>query len=193
MRFVGYVLTSLLLGIAIGHFYSPNFGNLYEIMLYVLILIIGIDLGLNFKPHELKRLGRRAFLLPAETMVGSLLGGLAASTLLGIGVKWGLAVAAGCGWYSLTGPLIGQYSAIYGALGFLANLTREVMTVIFYPLVSRRIPKEAAVTMGGATTMDTTLAVMTKFGGREITVVAFVHGFVLTAVVPFILPLILGL
>jgi len=65
--------------------------------------------------------------------------------------------------------------------------------VIFYPLVSRRIPKEAAVTMGGATTMDTTLAVMTKFGGREITVVAFVHGFVLTAVVPFILPLILGL
>jgi len=121
------------------------------------------------------------------------LGGLAASLLLGIGLRWGLAISAGCGWYSLTGPLIGQYSAVYGALGFLANLTREILTIVFYPLLSRRFPGNVVVTMGGATTMDTTLAVMTKFGGREVAVVAFVHGFILTAAVPFILPLILSL
>ena len=193
MRFTAYVLAALLIGMAVGHFYAPDFGNLYELMLYALILIIGIDLGMNFRASELRKLGMNAVVLPLGTLAGSLLGGLAASLLLGIGLKWGLAISAGCGWYSLTGPLIGQYSAVYGALGFLANLTREILTVVFYPLLSRRLPGNAAVTMGGATTMDTTLAVMTKFGGREVAVVAFVHGFVLTAVVPFIVPLFLQL
>jgi len=193
MRFVLYVLTALLLGMIIGHFYTPDFGDLYEVMLYVLIFIIGVDLGMNFRPSELRKLGRSVLLLPVGTLVGSLLGGLAASLILGIGLRWGLAISAGCGWYSLTGPLIGQYSAVYGALGFIANLTREILTVIFYPIFSGRLPGNSAVAMGGATTMDTTLAIMTKFGGREVALVAFVHGFVLTAVVPFVVPLMLSL
>ncbi len=193
MRFTAYVLAALLIGMAVGHFYAPDFGSLYELMLYALIFIIGIDLGMNFRPSELRKLGVNAVVLPVGTLVGSLLGGLAASLLLGIGLKWGLAISAGCGWYSLTGPLIGQYSAVYGALGFLANLTREILTIVFYPFLSHRLPGNTAVTMGGATTMDTTLAIMTKFGGRKAAVVAFVHGFVLTAVVPFVVPLFLQL
>ncbi|ASJ08745.1 hypothetical protein A3L11_05680 [Thermococcus siculi] len=193
MRFLIYVLASLVAGMAVGHSNAPNFGNLYEIMLYILILIIGIDLGQTFRLGEIKRLGRLAVKLPVATLVGSLLGGLAASLLLGIELKWGLAISAGCGWYSLTGPLIGQYSAVYGTLGFLANLTREIFTVLLYPVTIRRIPKELAVSMGGATTMDTTLPVITKFGGSEVALIAFVHGFVLTAVVPFVVPFILQL
>ena len=193
MRFLIYVLASLFAGMVIGHFYAPNFGNLYEIMLYLLILIIGIDLGQTFRLKEIKRLGRLAVKLPAATLAGSLLGGLAASLLLGIELKWGLAVSAGCGWYSLTGPLIGQYSAVYGTLGFLANLTREIFTVLLYPLAIKKIPRELAVSMGGATTMDTTLPLITKFGGSEVALIAFVHGFVLTALVPFVVPFILQL
>ncbi|MEO2152648.1 MAG: lysine exporter LysO family protein, partial [Thermococcus sp.] len=100
---------------------------------------------------------------------------------------------AGCGWYSLTGPLIAQYSAVYGAVGFLGNLMREILTIMFYPIAIRKINPEKAVVMGGATTMDTTLPIITKFGGREVALVAFVHGFILTAVVPFLVPLILSL
>ena len=192
MRFVLYVLGALSLGMLVGHLYAPDFGNLYELMLYALIFIIGIDLGINFRLSELRKLGIKSVALPVGTLAGSLLGGLVASLLLGIGLKWGLAISAGCGWYSLTGPMIAQYSPVYGALGFLANLTREILTVVFYPLFAHRLPGNTAVTMGGATTMDTTLAVMTKFGGREVAVVAFVHGFILTAVVPFLLPIILG-
>jgi uncharacterized membrane protein YbjE (DUF340 family) len=191
MRFLAYVLTALIAGMAVGHFYAPDFGNLYEVMLYLLIFIIGIDLGQTFRLREIKRLGKLAVKLPLGTLAGSLLGGLAASLLLGIKLRWGLAVSAGCGWYSLTGPLIGQYSAVYGTLGFLANLTREIFTVLLYPLVIKKVPKELAVSMGGATTMDTTLPLITKFGGSEVALVAFVHGFVLTAVVPFVVPFIL--
>ncbi|ASJ04178.1 lysine exporter LysO family protein [Thermococcus barossii] len=191
MRFLVYVLVSLIAGIAFGHFYAPEFGNLYEAMLYLLILIIGIDLGQTFRLGEIKRLGRLAIKLPLGTLLGSLLGGLVASLLLGIELRWGLAVAAGCGWYSLTGPLIAQYSAVYGTLGFLANLVREIFTVLLYPMAIRRIPKELAVSMGGATTMDTTLPIMTKFGGSDVALIAFVHGFVLTALVPFVVSFIL--
>ncbi|ACJ15718.1 hypothetical membrane protein, conserved [Thermococcus onnurineus NA1] len=193
MRFLAYVLTSLTIGILIGHFYAPDFGNLYEIMLYLLIFIIGIDLGGSFRLDEVRKLGRLAVKLPLGTLLGSLLGGLVASLVLGIDLRWGLAVSAGCGWYSLTGPLIAQYSAVYGTLGFLANLTREIFTVLLYPVVIRQIPKELAVSMGGATTMDTTLPIMTKFGGSDVAIIAFVHGFILTALVPFVVPFILQL
>ncbi|ASJ06738.1 lysine exporter LysO family protein [Thermococcus pacificus] len=193
MRFLAYVLASLIAGMAVGHFYAPDFGNLYEVMLYLLILIIGIDLGGSFRLGEIKKLGKLAVKLPLGTLIGSLIGGLVASLLLGIELKWGLAVSAGCGWYSLTGPLIGQYSAVYGTLGFLANLMREILTVLFYPLAIKRLPKELAVSMGGATTMDTTLPLLTKFGGSEVALIAFVHGFVLTALVPFVVPFILQL
>ncbi|WP_297471020.1 lysine exporter LysO family protein [Thermococcus sp.] len=193
MRFLYLVLTSLTLGVLVGRFLSPNFGNAYEVMLYVLIFLIGMDLGLSFRKEELMKVGRKALLLPFLTLIGSILGGLIASLLLGIEPKWGLAIGAGCGWYSLTGPLIAQYSPLYGAVGFLGNLMREILTILIYPIATKRIDPKKAVAMGGATTMDTTLPIITKFGGREVALVAFVHGFVLTALVPFLLPLILTL
>ncbi|AIU70002.1 membrane protein [Thermococcus eurythermalis] len=193
MRFLYPVLTSLVAGILVGHFFAPDFGNAYELMLYVLIFLIGIDIGLNFKAEELRKVGRKALILPIVALTGSVLGGLLASLLLGINPRWGLAIGAGCGWYSLTGPLIAQYSAVYGAVGFLANLMREILTILFYPVVIKKVDPEKAVVMGGATTMDTTLPLITKFGGREVALVAFVHGFILTAVVPFAVSLVLSL
>ncbi len=192
MRFLYLVLAALMAGLITGKVFSPDFGNLYELMLYTLILFIGIDLGMS-SISEVRKVSKFVVLLPFSTMLGSLLGGVAASLILGISLKWGLAVSAGCGWYSLTGPLIGQYSAAYGALGFLANLTREIITVILYPIAAGKIAKEPLVSIGGATTMDTTLPIIRKFGGSETAVVAFVHGFILTAAIPFILPLILQL
>jgi len=47
--------------------------------------------------------------------------------------------------------------------------------------------------MGGATTMDSTLPVLVKFGGREVTVLAFIHGFILTALATFLISLIMQL
>ncbi|WP_461862964.1 LysO family transporter [Thermococcus sp.] len=192
MRFLYLVLAALMAGLITGKVFSPDFGNLYELMLYILILFIGIDLGMS-SISEVRRVSKFVVLLPFSTMLGSLLGGVAASLILGISLKWGLAVSAGCGWYSLTGPLIGQYSAAYGALGFLANLTREIITVILYPIAAGKIAKEPLVSIGGATTMDTTLPIIRKFSDSETAVVAFVHGFILTATIPFILPLILQL
>jgi len=194
MSFLYLVVSSLLLGMLVGKYTTLDFGNLYEFMLYLLIFTIGIDIGKSKGlREELKKLGKLSLLLPASTVVGSLAGGFLASLLLKVPLKWGLAISAGFGWYSLTGPLLATYSPIYGVTGFLANLTREILTIIFYPLAIKKVPKEKAIVMGGATTMDTTLPLMAKFGGTEITLLAFVHGFVLTAIAPFLIPLILQL
>ena len=193
MKFLYMVLASLTAGFLVGRFYSPDFGNAYEVMLYIIIFLIGVDLGLNFRVKELRKMGRKALTLPVKTLLGSILGGVGVALLMGIEPKWGMTIGAGCGWYSLTGPLIAQYSAVYGAVGFLGNLLREVLTVILYPVIIRWIPPEEAVSIGGATTMDTTLPIISRFGGREVGLVAFVHGFVLTAVEPCLLTLILCL
>ncbi|MBO8173719.1 MAG: lysine exporter LysO family protein [Thermococcus sp.] len=191
MSFLYFVLGSLIIGLLVGKYSSFHFGNLYEVMLYLLIFIIGVDLGKSKGIKEIRELGKIALLLPLATVVGSLMGGLLASFLLGLRIKWALAVSAGFGWYSLTGPLLAQYSTVYGVIGFLANLTREILTILFYPIAIKKIPKELAVSMGGATTMDSTLPVLVKFGGSEITIIAFVHGFILTAIAPFLIPLII--
>ncbi|HIP88418.1 MAG TPA: lysine exporter LysO family protein [Thermococcus paralvinellae] len=193
MIFLHLVLASLFIGFLVGKYTTVQFGSLYEIMLYLLIFIIGLDLGRSTRTEELKKLGKMALILPLATVIGSLLGGLLASFLLNIPIKWALGISAGFGWYSLTGPLLAQYSAIYGVIGFLANLTREILTILFYPLAIKKIPKELAVSIGGTTTMDSTLPIIVKFGGKEITIVAFVHGLILTAIAPFLIPIILQL
>lgn len=193
MRFLYFILTALIAGVVVGHYWGPKFGNAYELMLYLLIFLVGLDLGMNFKITDLKKVGRSAVIMPFLTVIGSLFGALIASVILGVPLKWGLAVGAGCGWYSLTGPLIAQYSVVYGTVGFLANLLREILTIILYPVLARRISPEKAVVLGGATTMDTTLPIIASFGGREVALVAFVHGFILTAIVPFLVPLVLSL
>jgi uncharacterized membrane protein YbjE (DUF340 family) len=191
MNFLYLVLISLFAGLLVGKYTSYEFGDLALLMLYLLIFIIGLEIGKSRGvKREIKKLGKIALILPLATIIGSLLGGAFASFLLRFPLKWGIAVSAGFGWYSLTGPLLAAFSPIYGVIGFLANLTREIFTIIFYPLVIKRVPKELAVSMGGATTMDSTLPVLVKFGGKEITIIAFIHGFILTAIAPFLISLI---
>ncbi|HDD31705.1 MAG TPA: DUF340 domain-containing protein, partial [Thermococcus litoralis] len=103
MSFLYLVVSSLLLGMLVGKYTTLDFGNLYEFMLYLLIFTIGIDIGKSKGlREELKKLGKLSLLLPASTVVGSLAGGFLASLLLKVPLKWGLAISAGFGWYSLT-------------------------------------------------------------------------------------------
>ncbi|MDV3104324.1 lysine exporter LysO family protein [Thermococcus waiotapuensis] len=191
-RFPVMVIASLSLGFIAGRILSPDLGNLYEWVLYALIFLIGVDLGKGLDFNALRKSGSLGVFLAITTILGSIAGALLAGLFLGIPPRYASAIGAGCGWYSITGPIIAQYSAIYGTLGFLANLLREILTVILYPFSVRLIPPEVGLTMGGATTMDTTLGIITRAGGKEIALIAFVHGFVITMVVPILLPLILG-
>jgi len=188
VKFTILVLISLSIGFILGKL-GINPGNSYEVSLYILIFIIGLDLGLNTKIKDFKKvLSHKTIALPFSTLIGSIIGGALASLVIDIPLKWSLAISAGVGWYSLTGAILAQYSPIYGVIGFLTNFIREVFTVLSYPMLAKIFGKEPSISIGGATTMDSTLPIIVKFGGKEAGVIAFIHGFLLSLLVPIIVP-----
>ena len=73
-----------------------------------------------------------------------------------------------------------------GTIALLANIMREILTLLLAPLLARRFGKLAPITLGGATTMDTTLPIITRASGQTYVVVSIFHGFCVDFSVPFL-------
>ena len=98
-----------------------------------------------------------------------------------------LAVGAGFGYYSLSSIFIADLRGPeLATVALLCNVMREIFTLLAAPLVARRAGPLAAVSIGGATTFDTTLPVITRAAGAPYAVVSIFHGCVLDFSVPFL-------
>jgi len=60
------------------------------------------------------------------------------------------------------------------------------MTLLGAPLMVRWFGKLAPISSGGATTMDTTLPIITRTAGQDLVIVSLFHGFVVDFSVPFL-------
>ena len=195
---IRYILIALLSGILLGYALPGN-AALYSdsglLFLYILIFIIGIAIGYNPEPikRTLKSRRKAPLFLPIFSITGALLGGILAGMLTGVPLKFSLAVAGGLGWYSLAGPMISVVSPIYGALAFLANIGREMITYLTVPIIGERSPPEVSIAMGGATAMDTTLPLITRFSGKEAVLWGLYNGFVLSVVAPILISMFLAI
>lgn len=161
-------------------------------VLYALMFSVGVSLGNDRTlAAEVRRLDPRLALLPAATAVGTLAGAaLAARFVAPWGLTDSLAVGAGFGYYSLSGIFICDLrSAELGTVALLCNILRELFTLVAAPLVARWAGPLAAVSIGGATSFDTTLPVITRAAGRPYAVVAVFHGCALDLSVPFLVTL----
>ena len=162
--------------------------RLAEWALYALLALIGCQLrnsGMPLRQILLNRFGLAIALVLAAT---SLAGGLLAAPLLGLSWNEGLAMAAGFGWYSLSGILIGdRLGPLLGGVAFFNDLTRELLAFVLIPLAIRR-HAALAIGYGGATSMDFTLPVIQQHGGVACVPIAVVSGFILSLLSP---PLIL--
>lgn len=162
--------------------------------LYVLLFLVGIGIGANRGAWViLRRIHLKIVAVPIAIIGGSLAGAAAISLLLGVGtLRQSLAVAAGFGYYSLSSILIGQLSGQeLGVVALLANIIREMFTLLFTPLLVRYFGRLAPVAAGGATAMDTTLPIIHQFAGQEYAIVAVFSGIVLTVIVPFLVTFLL--
>jgi uncharacterized membrane protein YbjE (DUF340 family) len=134
---------------------------------------------------KMRKTGLRILVVPITIALGSVLGGLVGGLLLNINIVGSMAVSAGFGWYTLTGPLVGQlFGEWWGALGFAVNLLRELLTITTISLTSK-VDKHMPIAVGGATTMDTTLPVIVRYSGSEVLITAFSSGFALSVMAPF--------
>ena len=158
-------------------------------VLYALMFCVGVTLGNDRTlAGRVRRLDPRLALLPVMTAVGTL-AGAALSTLLLPPLTAGdtMAVGAGFGYYSLSSIFIADFrGAELGTVALLCNVMRELFTLLAAPLVARWFGPLAAVSIGGATTFDTTLPIITQSAGKPYAVVSVFHGCVLDFSVPFL-------
>ena len=158
-------------------------------VLYALMFCVGITLGSDTAlAGRVRRLDPRLALLPVMTAVGTL-ADAALSTLLLPPLTAGdtMAVGAGFGYYSLSSIFIADFrGAELGTVALLCNVMRELFTLLAAPLVARWFGPLAAVSIGGATTFDTTLPIITQSAGKPYAVVSIFHGCVLDFSVPFL-------
>lgn len=158
-------------------------------VLYVLMFCVGVTLGNDTTlAGRVRRLDPRLALLPVMTAVGTLAGAALATPLLQpLGVGDTLAVGAGFGYYSLSSIFIADLrDAELGTVALLCNVMRELFTLLAAPLVARWFGPLAAVSIGGATTFDTTLPIITQAAGKPYAVVSIFHGCMLDFSVPFL-------
>ena len=103
------------------------------------------------------------------------------------------AVASGFGWYTLAPVIISEYSAELGAISFLANVMREIFAIICIPFVAKYVGYIESCAPAGAAAMDTCLPVTERSAGSTTAVYSFVSGFVLTCIIPVLVPMIMNL
>ena len=194
------ILGSLVLGLFCGLFLLPERAAGYVQLitdgsLALLLFAIGFDLGQDTDLRQkIKDLPKMSLAVPFLIAVGSLAGAIVAGFFVRLPVGDAALVGAGFGWYSLSAVIIAQtYDVTLGALALLTNVFREVLALILIPIIATKLGQVPAVAPGGATAMDVTLPIISRNTDAQTTLIAFYSGTVLSALVPFVVPLLIRL
>lgn len=193
----------ILLFFALGLFLSwktwlPDFmltNDYSSYALYLLMFLVGVGIGSDTKAFRvIRQMKLKILLIPLGTILGTFLGMIVISWLLPTLSFWETqAIGAGYGYYSLSSILISEMrTETLGAIALIANVMREILTLLLAPLFARFAGKFAPISAGGATSMDTTLPIIVQSIGKEYAIISVFHGTVLTILVPFIVPLFLA-
>ncbi|MDD4114173.1 MAG: lysine exporter LysO family protein [Massilibacteroides sp.] len=165
-------------------------------VLYLLMFQVGLSIGCDEKLKEiLGSIRPHLLLVPLATIVGT----LTASALISFAIsRWSLAdclaVSSGFAYYSLSSILITelkeaslgtQMAAELGTVALMANIFREIMALLGAPLFAKYFGRLAPICAGGATTMDTTLPVITRYSGKDMVFISIFHGILVDLSVPF--------
>ena len=154
-----------------------------------LMFCVGISIGCDTSVlKSFKKVNPRLMMLPVMTILGTLAGCAAVSLILSHRQLTDcLAIGSGFGYYSLSSIFITEYrGAELGTIALLANICREILTLLCAPLLAKYFGKLAPISVGGATTMDTTLPIITRYSGESFIIVSIFHGFCVDFSVPFL-------
>ena len=172
---VGFFVLGALCGVYHLIPYDFTQSKLSFYALCALMFSVGVSVGND--PQTLRNfrsLNPRLIFLPVMTILGTLAGCAVVSLFLSHrSVTDCMAVGAGFGYYSLSSIFITEYKGPeLGTIALLSNITREIITLLFAPLLVRWFGNLAPISAGGATTMDTTLPIITRYSGQSFVVVS---------------------
>lgn len=172
--------------------------------LYLLMLAVGITVGSDAATlRSIVRQPRRTIWVPVATILGSWVGSAAvwgAMRLVaggdGMSIGWAdaMAVGTGQGYYSLSGVLLGEMRGPQiGTIALLANIFRELLTVVGAGWMARRFSPLGPICSAGATAMDVSLPAILRHCGPQYLVVALFQGAIADLSVPLLVPLWAGM
>ncbi len=187
------VLLSFIIGVFTGLSLKIELPSvLIDLSLAIMLFFIGYDLAASIDFRKLKKLLFLSAKLALATVIGSIAAGYLASLFFQNGTLTLLAASIGMGWYSLTGALLLKFlGSEAGLLGFVANVLREILTFVFYPLLYKYVGT-SAISMAGATSMDTTLPLIRKISWRDTALISLIHGWIISSLVPILLIILLS-
>ena len=198
MRSSLIIVGFFIFGIIVGLFlFVPEFlsGNdLSNYVLYVLMFFVGVQIGTDKNAWGIiKKVKYKILLVPLSVIIGTFIGVSIVSFFIeDIGLRNALAIGSGFGYYSLSSIFISKLAgSMMGVVALMSNIMREVITLLMTSVFVKYFGKLAPIASGGATSMDTTLPVITKFTGTEYAIIAVFSGTVLTIIVPFLVTFIL--
>lgn len=195
------VVAFFVLGLFVGHSSClPSWfmsSQTSFVALCALLLFVGMGIGLNPNMmRDIKSLSPRLALLPLVTIIGSWMGAVVAYVVMSSdlctlfqqrSLTSCLAIDSGFAYYSLSSIFITEYrGAELGTIALLANIVREMITLLLAPMLVKRFGPLAPITAGGATTMDTTLPIIAQASGQKYVALSIYHGFVTDFSVPFL-------
>ena len=146
---------------------------MHDIYLVVLMALVGITIGFNEGiVDKLKRHTLHIIVVPTCIIVATILGGVVCSFISGYPMNISTAIAAGLGWYSLSGvTMTDLVGAQIGTITFMSSLMREIFSFMTIPFISRYLNYSSAIAPAAATSEDTTLGMMIKYTDAEHVVV----------------------
>ena len=184
----GLLLASLLVGLALGRAVALPAAAAIPWVLYALLALVGFEITLTLA--GLRGVWRPLTAAVAAAVVAA--GVFAAVDRIPLGAA--LATSLAFGFYSLAGPLVAaRAGALLGLLAFLTNFLREDLTMLLSPYAGRRLRGGGLAALGGATSMDTTLYFVTRYGDADAGSLALASGLILTVAASLVLPAVLAL
>ncbi|WP_297407851.1 lysine exporter LysO family protein [uncultured Cetobacterium sp.] len=186
---------SLVGGIGIGmlgqNYIDPLFIEMmFTSFLIILYICVGISQGVEKEIFSfINILGIKIIWLSIAITAGSIMGGIIAGKILNLPLNVSVISASGMSYYSLTGAfMVKMYGLEVGTYGFIVNIMRELLTIIFMPFLIK-ISIGSPIAGGAAGNMDAMLIPVTKFVGPRLGLVTLITGTILTFIIPFLLPL----
>lgn len=182
------LLAALLAGVGVGRWVALPVGPGITWALYALLALVAFGLDLRWEPL------RRAWVPVLAASVGALV----AAGIVSLVDPWGpapvFAASLAFGWYSLAAPLVAaKAGAALGLFAFVTNFLRESATILLAPSIGPPLGGEGMAAVGGATSMDTSLYFVVRYGDPGSGSLALASGFVLTAAASLLVPLVLSL
>ncbi len=169
--------------------YLPSSASFYSLCL--LLVCVGFNIGQNEELRKnFRHIKKGYILMPVITIISTWLGALLTAMLLtDRSIADWLAVSSGFGYYSLSSMLITEVRGIeLGTVALMYNVLREITALLFAPLLLRIFGPLAPISIGGATTADTTLPTISRISGTQFVPAAIFHGLVVDLSVPLLVP-----